>query len=68
MLKKTCEFFRTQLKKLLTFLGYRKWEYYEEEFGTLGEKTFIHLRICNYTDKLQVYNQDKKKFVNYNNI
>lgn len=45
--------------------GIRKWEYYEDEFGTGDEKTVIHLRICQYTDITQVYDYDKRKFVNY---
>lgn len=46
--------------------GIRKWEYYEDFFGSGNEKTVIHLRICQYTDITQLYDYDKKKFVNYN--
>lgn len=45
--------------------GIRKWEYYEDFFGSGDEKTVIHLRICQYTDILQIYDYDCKKFVNY---
>lgn len=45
--------------------GIRKWEYYEDSFGSGDEKTMIHMRICQYTDITQVYDYDKKKFVNY---
>lgn len=43
----------------------RKWEYYEDEFGSGDEKTIIHMRICQYTDITQVYDYDKKRFVDY---
>jgi len=49
----------------LVWWGIRKWEYYEDEFGSGDEKTIIHMRICQYTDITQVYDYDKKKFVNY---
>jgi hypothetical protein len=52
--------------KLTKLLGIRKWEYYEDYFGSGDEKTNIHLRICQYTNMVQVYDYDKKKFVNYN--
>lgn len=45
--------------------GIRKWEYYEDYFGSGDEKTMIHMRICQYTDITQVYDYDKKKFVDY---
>lgn len=45
--------------------GIRKWEYYEDEFGSGDEKTIIHIRICQYTDITQVYDYDKKRFVDY---
>lgn len=49
----------------LIWFGFRKWEYYEDEFGSGDEKTIIHMRICQYTDITQVYDYDKKRFVNY---
>ena len=52
-------------KEQLIWWGIRKWEYYEDEFGSGDEKTVIHLRICQYTDVTQIYDYEKKKFVNY---
>ncbi len=46
--------------------GIRKWEYYEDSFGSGDEKTMIHMRICQYTNITQIYDYDKKRFVNYN--
>lgn len=53
-------------KKELIWLGFRKWEYYEDSFGSGDEKTNIHIRICQYTHITEVYDYSKKKFVSYN--
>lgn len=47
------------------FFGIRKWEYYEDSFGSGDEKTMIHMRVCQHTNITQVYDYDKKKFVDY---
>lgn len=43
----------------------RKWEYYEDTFGTGEEQVEIHLRICQITDIIQIYDLEKEKYVDY---
>lgn len=45
--------------------GIRKWEYYEDSFGSGDERTMIYMRICQYTNITEVYDYDRKKFISY---
>jgi len=49
-------------KKFLAKFGYREWEYYSEMLNADDE---LHIRICQITNRIQVYDKESGEFKNH---